>query len=98
MHCVKLLRVDSITLQEYFVVLPLIHAIELQDVLCEIAEPRMHARLHLTHFNQSCLVGDSGAGSPMAAASPLAGFTGGRLAPKRADKLRIMTKKTGTTN
>ena len=51
-----------------------------------------------THFNQSCLVGDSGAGSPMAAASPLAGFTGGRLAPKRADKLRIMTKKTGTTN
>ena len=53
MHCVKLLRVDSITLQEYFVVLPHIHAIELQDVLCEIAEPRMHARLHLTHFNQS---------------------------------------------
>ena len=34
----------------------------------------------------------------MAAASPLAGFTGGRLAPKRAAKLRIMTKKTGTTN
>jgi hypothetical protein len=79
-------------------VLPLIHTFALQNTLCDIAERRMNTPRHLTHFNQSCLVGDSGAGSPVAEASPLAGFTGGRLAPKRADKLRIMTKKTGTTN